>query len=215
MIRTFLVEYSKNRELRKIQSRIVAEDMLARQRDFLATQLNDKASVAKHGGRLAGGKEALFQTPKFAGAKLKNEMHGDGELVTPTGDRYAGHFEHNKKQGFGECFYSNGDYYCGTSFCLLSLYLCMCMRAYVVAGEWRDDHRHGTGIYRYASGREYRGTWAHDRPNGDGVQTGGDGCTYTGPFVSGQRHGRGSLVYANGDRYCVPVFRRLNLMSVR
>ena len=66
VIRNCLERYSRSRQLRKIQSRIIAEDMVARQREFLATQMHDRAAGAK----LATGKDDMFQTPTFAGSKL-------------------------------------------------------------------------------------------------------------------------------------------------
>lgn len=76
--------------------------------------------------------------------------------------RYEGDFSAGKKHGFGTKLMSNGDRY---------------------IGEFRDDYRHGKGIYVWGENSR----WAGDR--------------YSGEYQRDLRHGWGIFQWDNGDRY--------------
>ena len=68
-------------------------------------------------------------------------------------------------------------------------------------GEWKQDKRHGTGIYRFKGGASYEGEWMNDKKHGKGRFDWGDGSTYEGQWKEDHQHGKGTFRYANGDVY--------------
>ena len=81
---------------------------------------------------------------------INGRYHGEGHLVTATGDSYSGWWSNGKRAGKGVCNYSNGDAY---------------------SGEWADDVRHGQGTCTYGPdnpARQYSGAWCLDVPSGQG-----------------------------------------------
>lgn len=64
------------------------------------------------------------------------QIHGDGSLVYPNGERYEGQWVQGKRHGRGAYHYADGGRY---------------------EGEWVDDKIHGRGQSHYANGNVYDG----------------------------------------------------------
>jgi hypothetical protein len=74
-------------------------------------------------------------------------------------------------------------------------------------GEWKDDKKHGKGVYVYEEGSKYDGEWKDDKKHGKGVMvykgvtSNSSGQKYDGEFQDGKRHGKGVYVYEEGSKY--------------
>ncbi|ETO78252.1 hypothetical protein F444_06744 [Phytophthora nicotianae P1976] len=98
------------------------------------------------------------------------------------GSLYVGDFHANTKSfdGLGELIYTNGGRY---------------------VGQWKENQRHGKGIYQGVDGYEYAGDWVDGTKHGVGILTLPSGERFVGHFESGKFHGTGVFCAANGDRY--------------
>jgi hypothetical protein len=65
-------------------------------------------------------------------------------------------------------------------------------------GEYRDDKRHGQGIYTYANGEEYVGEWRADKKHGQGTYTYDNGDKYVGEWKNDKFHGQGTYTHRDG-----------------
>jgi hypothetical protein len=65
-------------------------------------------------------------------------------------------------------------------------------------GEWKDNVRHGYGVWNRPDGTRYVGEWRENKPDGYGALTGPDGATYAGTWKAGKRDGRGTLTFDDG-----------------
>ena len=68
-------------------------------------------------------------------------------------------------------------------------------------GEFKDDVLHGLGILIFARGDTYEGEFKDNDFDGYGIYIFADGETYEGEFVDGARHGQGKSIFASGDIY--------------
>ena len=69
-------------------------------------------------------------------------------------------------------------------------------------GEFRENLRHGSGIYVLPNGSVYDGQWRDGTMNGRGIFRWPDGeSVYDGEWKDGKRHGQGLLRAANGFLY--------------
>ena len=66
-------------------------------------------------------------------------------------------------------------------------------------GQFKDDKRHGKGIFYYASGDKYDGEWKNNNRHGKGIEYYADGAKYDGEWKYGYKHGRGIQYFADGD----------------
>jgi len=74
--------------------------------------------------------------------------------------------------------------------------------ALILLGEWKNNKRHGKGVFTFANGDVYTGKFAEGLEDDDNATLKyGTGDLYTGSFRAGKRHGRGTYVHANGDRF--------------
>ncbi|KAG7388319.1 phosphatidylinositol-4-phosphate 5-kinase-like protein 1 [Phytophthora boehmeriae] len=98
------------------------------------------------------------------------------------GSLYVGDFHARQKSfhGIGELIYTNGGRY---------------------VGQWKNNQRHGKGIYQSVDGYEYTGDWVDGMKHGLGIQVLPSGERYVGQFVEGKFHGMGVYFAANGDKY--------------
>ena len=53
-------------------------------------------------------------------------------------------------------------------------------------GEWKDEKRHGQGIWIRPDGMKYEGEWKNDKPNGQGTLTSAKGEKRTGEWKDGK-----------------------------
>ena len=68
-------------------------------------------------------------------------------------------------------------------------------------GEFRNNKRHGKGIYYYTNGDIYAGDWKNDEFFGNGFYIFASGERYRGEFKNGKKHGKGNYFYQNGCIY--------------
>lgn len=72
----------------------------------------------------------------YTGQIQDGQMHGQGTLEYPNGERYDGQWHFGKREGYGVYYYLDGGRY---------------------EGEWVDDKIHGQGKSFYANGNVYDG----------------------------------------------------------
>jgi len=68
-------------------------------------------------------------------------------------------------------------------------------------GDFRENLRHGNGIYVLQDGSVYEGTWREGMMHGRGVFNWSDGSVYEGEWKDGRRHGAGVLRASDGFSY--------------
>jgi hypothetical protein len=68
-------------------------------------------------------------------------------------------------------------------------------------GEWKDDNMHGQGSATFPSGQTYVGGWKDSKRHGQGSGTWSDGETYVGEWKDSKRHGQGSATWSDGEKY--------------
>jgi len=71
----------------------------------------------------------------------------------------------------------------------------------VYEGNWREGAMSGRGIFRWPDGSVYDGDWKDGRRNGQGLLHASDGFTYDGNWVQNCMEGRGSATYPSGQQY--------------
>eukprot|EP00357_Protocruzia_adherens_P014798 CAMPEP_0114972120 /NCGR_PEP_ID=MMETSP0216-20121206/221_1 /TAXON_ID=223996 /ORGANISM="Protocruzia adherens, Strain Boccale" /LENGTH=75 /DNA_ID=CAMNT_0002332463 /DNA_START=979 /DNA_END=1203 /DNA_ORIENTATION=- len=64
---------------------------------------------------------------------------------------------------------------------------------------YSNNQKNGEGVFRYASGDQYRGTFRNDLRHGSGDFT--SGGYYEGEWKDDRYHNVGTLCYPNGDVY--------------
>ncbi|KAK5111204.1 hypothetical protein LTR62_005232 [Meristemomyces frigidus] len=89
----------------------------------------------------------------YHGTMLAEKYHGEGHLITMSGDQYTGSFSHGLPSGHGTKIYADtGNVYTGT---------------------WHAGAQHGRGRLTEAStGNVFDGSWAHGSKTGQFVLTG-------------------------------------------
>jgi len=92
---------------------------------------------------------------------------------------YEGDWIHGRWTGFGKLSNGDGDFY---------------------EGGLKNDHKHGTGIMRFADGRVFEGEYIRGQMI-QGKMTYQDGSIYGGSWVDGMRHGRGKCIFVDGSQY--------------
>ena len=103
-----------------------------------------------------------------------------GRYAYPSGTKYVGEWQDNKKNGRGMDTYSSGAKY---------------------VGEFKDDEKHGQGTYTYNDGANYVGEFEKGEKSGKGTYTFKSGQKYVGDFKAGNFHGQGTTTYPNGTKY--------------
>jgi hypothetical protein len=106
--------------------------------------------------------------------------NGKGRLeYEKEGRWYEGDWIHGRWTGYGRLSNGDGDFY---------------------QGGLKNDHKHGTGIMRFADGRIFEGEYIRGQMI-QGKMTYQDGSVYEGSWVDGMRHGRGKCVFVDGSEY--------------
>jgi len=118
----------------------------------------------------------------YTGALSKSTCmpNGKGRLEYEKESRwYEGDWIHGRWTGFGRLSNGDGDFY---------------------EGGLKNDHKHGTGIMRFADGRVFEGEYIRGQMI-QGKMTYQDGSIYGGSWVDGMRHGRGKCIFVDGSQY--------------
>lgn len=118
----------------------------------------------------------------YTGALSKSTgmPNGKGRLeYEKEGRWYEGDWIHGRWTGYGRLSNGDGDFY---------------------EGGLKNDHKHGTGIMRFADGRVFEGEYIRGQMI-QGKMTYQDGSVYGGSWVDGMRHGRGKCIFVDGSEY--------------
>lgn len=118
----------------------------------------------------------------YTGALSKSTCmpNGKGRLEYEKESRwYEGDWIHGRWTGYGRLSNGDGDFY---------------------EGGLKNDHKHGTGIMRFADGRVFEGEYIRGQMI-QGKMTYQDGSIYGGSWVDGMRHGRGKCIFVDGSQY--------------
>ena len=118
----------------------------------------------------------------YSGALSKSTCmpNGKGRLEYEKESRwYEGDWIHGRWTGYGKLSNGDGDFY---------------------EGGLKNDHKHGTGIMRFADGRVFEGEYIRGQMI-NGKMTYQDGSIYGGSWVDGMRHGRGKCIFVDGSQY--------------
>mmetsp|Transcript_45687 Transcript_45687/g.111312 ORF Transcript_45687/g.111312 Transcript_45687/m.111312 type:complete len:829 (+) Transcript_45687:432-2918(+) len=118
----------------------------------------------------------------YTGALSKSTgmPNGKGKLkYEKEGRWYEGDWIHGRWTGFGRLSNGDGDFY---------------------EGGLKNDHKHGTGVMRFADGRVFEGEYIRGQMI-QGKMTYQDGSVYGGSWVDGMRHGRGKCIFVDGSEY--------------
>eukprot|EP00826_Nyctotherus_ovalis_P050332 TRINITY_DN6156_c0_g1_i1.p1 TRINITY_DN6156_c0_g1~~TRINITY_DN6156_c0_g1_i1.p1 ORF type:complete len:261 (-),score=17.60 TRINITY_DN6156_c0_g1_i1:221-1003(-) len=134
----------------------------------------------RHDQKLGNGKQA--SSPRHSILQQRGQVHGRLERREERRQRYV------STQSVGTLYCANGEQY---------------------EGDWRDDKKHGHGIYTYQDGGKYDGQWKSDVREGKGsgwregvgVLTEANKNLYNGWFKEDKRNERGVQYYSNGDKY--------------
>lgn len=68
-------------------------------------------------------------------------------------------------------------------------------------GEWKDDMKHGQGIFRWENGMSYEGDWKEDKRTGHGTFTWPSKQVFEGEWKEDRRHGPGKLIMPDGSQF--------------
>ena len=118
----------------------------------------------------------------YSGALSKSTLmpNGQGRLEYEKESRwYEGDWIHGRWTGYGKLSNGDGDFY---------------------EGGLKNDHKHGTGIMKFADGRVFEGEYIRGQMI-QGKMTYQDGSIYGGSWVDGMRHGRGKCIFVDGSQY--------------
>eukprot|EP00934_Nitzschia_sp_Nitz4_P004229 Nitzschia sp. Nitz4//scaffold90_size81538//3574//5103//NITZ4_005310-RA/size81538-processed-gene-0.30-mRNA-1//1//CDS//3329559984//4219//frame0 len=111
------------------------------------------------------------------------QPHGQGNFrphPNEKGHSYKGNWDQGHWNGKGVFTKSNGDRF---------------------EGSFKNDLKHGTGIYRYKDGTRFFEGRYMDGQRLEGTMHYGDNSVYTGQWLKGKRHGRGSYKFSDGSHY--------------
>ena len=115
--------------------------------------------------------------------------------------------EYRQREGDGHMCFDNGDKYFGKwkNDKKHGHGVWMDTDGWKYDGEWKDDKKHGRGVYTFApecfdNGDKYDGEWRDDKRNGCGVMTYAYGCKYDGEWKDDKRNGRGVMNFAIGKK---------------
>ena len=185
------------------------------QGEWIAGELDGEGEIdlieTIYKGSVVGGLEHGFGVKtwkntgiRYTGLWESSQMHGQGDLQTPSGDLFSGPFLANLLPT-GQIHFHDGRTYLGQLKDLkmhgsgtLSFPISQGFIEYI--GDFEENIRSGSGIMRYRDGSEYQGHWAEDEPQGSGQLRSALGI-YTGEFVGGKYEGQGEIVHADGSSY--------------
>ena len=143
----------------------------------------------------------------FEGYFTENVAQGHGRYDWPDGGRYEGQIRKGKRHGPGVMFFADGatryegDWVEGKRHGRGRLTFSEPdddETPHFYDGEWKNDAKHGFGVFRYPNGDKYEGEWCRDAKHGRGTMRWvGDGRNemYKGEWRDGKAHGRGAHVW--------------------
>jgi hypothetical protein len=68
-------------------------------------------------------------------------------------------------------------------------------------GSYKQEMRHGQGIYYFFNTEIFIGDWKNDLFDGKGSYIFATGERYTGMLKDGKKEGEGVYIYSNGNKY--------------
>lgn len=125
-------------------------------------------------------KSSLPPVPTFP--KMLN-----GLISFPDGSRYVGDYKEDKDKM--QTMHGKGEF---------------TARDFKYAGEFRDNVKHGRGLYTWADGARFDGDFVDDKPSGKGKWEFANGDRYEGEVKNGQIVGRGVYYSKSGDKITGP-----------
>eukprot|EP00164_Ancoracysta_twista_P006738 GFYU01009444.1.p1 GENE.GFYU01009444.1~~GFYU01009444.1.p1 ORF type:complete len:770 (-),score=130.59 GFYU01009444.1:1527-3491(-) len=69
----------------------------------------------------------------------------------------------------------------------------------IYEGEWKEDCKHGFGVYTGQEGNTYKGEWVQGKMEGCGKKVWTNGDVYEGAWRAGRAHGKGRMTYHTGE----------------
>lgn len=108
------------------------------------------------------------------------QVSGNGKIVWPDGQTYAGTLVDGKRSGKGKQTWPNGQWY---------------------DGEWKNHEATGHGVMFFPDGNRYEGSVLNSVMHGKGTLLFANGDRYNGEFVQGQFHGTGTYTWKSGTFY--------------
>lgn len=164
----------------------------------------------------------IFTWPEgeYQGDFKDNRFTGVGSLKLSDGTIYVGDWQGNKRHGIGVQSSAQGELQAGIfeqdvlvrsggnwPRCISRDVWdsCIGLRAYdngdAYSGYWKNDKRHGLGIYTWHNGMTYVGDWQAGIRYGTGIETFANGDVYQGDYQAGKQDGKGTLTFSTGAKY--------------
>lgn len=163
---------------------------------------------------------------EYSGQWRDDQRHGPGVMLWPSGLRYEGRFNCDKRHHVtGKLFFQNGNVYDGGWVddkmqgvgCLITSsgirftgrfiggnmekVGILEIDSSVYEGECENMQPHGKGKLRMQNGDVYEGEMIFGNIEGDGKINYAAGGCYNGQMNNGKRHGKGKMTYLNGQVY--------------
>lgn len=114
---------------------------------------------------------------------LSDGYTGKGKLTIPNGPVITGEFKDGLADGYAKMDFLDGEVY---------------------EGEWKENKKHGKGVYVWPSGNErqqYTGAYKNGFMQGEGIMIYSSGKKYEGGFRKDTKSGHGKLTYSDGASY--------------
>jgi hypothetical protein len=162
----------------------------------------------------------------YVGEISADAANGQGTMNYADGRIFAGEWKDGKRNGLGILTYPDGVTISGvwkndirngkqiqttkdgkqlTSYALFSdetaLITITWENGTKYVGEFKDDHKNGTGVLTWSNGEKYAGTFVNGMFNGSGTFTGAYGGIYVGEFLNDEWSGLGTYTWPNGEKY--------------
>lgn len=158
------------------QSKRLTESVTSRSRVIVDTLIQiekdqrTEDELAKVKSELSLVKEKMEKPEKTK--EVLNIVSAKGKKV-----QYLGETENGKANGYGEGIFETGSVY---------------------KGYWKDNLRHGVGVFTWSDKEYYEGSFVEGKREGYGEYHWKNGEVYKGYWKNDMRHGKGSLYKKNG-----------------
>lgn len=184
------------------------------------TEGNNGTNNASNNNSSLSAPLAAASTPMYLvyeGEMLNSHRHGRGVCLYNNGMMYEGDWKRDKEHGIGSLMTADRKYliykgewergrmhgagvYCYHDKINNKRMLDIAGECRY-EGEFKENFRHGTGMYVLPDGSVYTGQWREGFMNGRGLFKWPDGSVYDGEWKDGKRHGLGLLKTSDGFTY--------------